>query len=398
MSSYKKALSVRNSDDDKFRREESSNVKEENSMHNTKSLNGESSSSSLSKDEIEHCLDSQHIKYNFTDVKFIDAGAFGSVYQAVHNIENKKYALKIVKIFSLDVDKREVKILALLDHPNVLKYYTSWIIPLNELNFCSKGSGITNSDSIVSFEKNITPSENDIAVVSTDPKSSNDKSSEVGCCACLVIQTELCSPNKNLKILIDKELFTMSEENRCNLFLDIVSGLQYIHKKGIVHRDLKPSNILIDKDKRAKIGDFGIARKCKISPVDETHENDFSQNVGTYPYIAPEVENSTVYDKKADNYSLGMILFEMYHKMGSGMERTKTIEKLRNEEFGVLNSIPNRFTLTSIRRLIKSLLSHDPSKRKTLKRIIEIISPQEQQQSVKTNKVSLCHLISIKRN
>lgn len=384
MATDKISVSFCNSDDEKFWKEESSNIKEENSMHDTKSLNGESSSCSLSKKEIELCLDSQHIKDNFTDIKKIGAGGFGSVYEAVHTIENRKYALKFVKNFSLDFDKNEVKILASLKHPNVLRYYTSWITPLNEWNSCSKGSGFKNSDSIVSFEKDITPSENNIAVVSTDAKSRNDKTSETDCGACLVIQTELCSPNKNLKILIDEELFRMSEKNRRNLFLDIVSGLQYIHKKGIMHRDLKPPNILIDKDKRAIIGDFGIARKCKISPADDTLENGFSQNVGTYPYVAPEVKNSTVYDIKADIYSLGMILFEMYHKMGSGMERIKTMENLRNQDFSDLKNIPARFE--NIRRLIKSLLNHDPSLRRTLKGIIKIISPLEEQQSVEKNK------------
>lgn len=376
MATDKISVSFRNSDDVTFWKEESSNVKEENSMHDTKSLNGESSSCSLSKKEIEHCLDSQHIKDNFTDIKKIGAGGFGLVYEAVHTIENRKYALKFVKIFSLDFDKNEVKILASLKHPNVLRYYTSWITPLNECNSCSKGSGFKNSDSIVPFEK--------------DAKSRNDKTSETDCGACLVIQTELCSPNKNLKDLIDEELFTMSEENIRNLVLDIMSGLQYIHKKGIMHRDLKPSNILIHKDKRAKIGDFGIARKCKISPADGTLENGFSQNVGTYPYVAPEVINSTVYDKKADLYSLGMILFEMYHKMGSGMERIKIMEKLRNLEFSELKNIPAKFS--NIRNLVKSLLSHDPQKRETLERIIKLILPLEQQQRLRRIKVSLGYI------
>lgn len=69
MATDKISVSFRNSEDEIFWKEESSNVKEENSMHDTKSLDGESSSCSLSKKEIEHCLDSQHIKDNFTDIK-----------------------------------------------------------------------------------------------------------------------------------------------------------------------------------------------------------------------------------------------------------------------------------------------------------------------------------------
>lgn len=371
---------------------------DENSTEETTSFDGESSSCFFSEEEIDNCLDSPHIKYNFTDIKNIGAGGFGSVYEAVHIIEDRKYALKFVKICSLYLDKREVKMLASLDHPNVLKYYTSWITPFHKWNSCSEGSGKENSDSIVVFAKEITLSENNSAMVNTEPKSKNVKSSELKLIydACLVIQTELCSPNKNLKILIDEgEIFTMSDEKRLNLFLDIVTGLQYIHDQGIMHRDLKPANILIDRDNRAKIGDFGFARKCKLSPAGKTSENDLSQNVGTYLYVAPEVENSTVYDKKADIYSLGMILFEMYHKMGSGMERINIMEKLRKQEFCDLNNIPAEFS--KIRILVKNLLRHDPSLRETLKRIIKFLSPLEQQRSVRTI-VSLGHKIYIKQS
>lgn len=72
---------------------------DENSTEETTSSDGESSSC-FSEEEIDNCLDSPHIKHNFTDLKNIGAGGFGSVYEAVHTIENKKYALKFVKIFS----------------------------------------------------------------------------------------------------------------------------------------------------------------------------------------------------------------------------------------------------------------------------------------------------------
>lgn len=365
------SVSCRNSDDDTCWKKDPTNIKEENSTEETISFDGESSSCFFSEEEIDNCLDSPHIKYNFTDIKNIGAGGFGSVYEAVHTIENTKYALKFVKIFSLDFDKREVQILATLHHPNVLRYYTSWMTPFHEWNSCSKGSGKENSG-IVSFREEISPSENNIEMVSTKPKSRSGKSSEESYDACLVIQTELCNPSKNFKILIDEgEIFTMGDKKRLNLFLDIVSGLQYIHDNGIMHRDLKPSNIFIDKDNRAKIGDFGFARKYRISHADKTSENEsFSKNLGTDLYIAPEVKNSTVYDNKADIYSLGMILFEMFYKMGSGMERINTMEKLRNQEFSDLKNIPAQFNY--IRPFVESLLSHDPSLRMTLKKLKRI--------------------------
>lgn len=114
-----------------------------------------------------------------------------------------------------------------------------------------------------------------------------------------------------------------------------------------------------------------------MSPAGKTSENEFSQNVGTCLYVAPEVRDSNIYDKNADIYSLGMILFEMYHKMGSRMERIKIMEKLRNQEFSDLKNIPAQFR--NVRILVKSLLSHDPQLRKTLKRIIKLMSPSEQQ-------------------
>lgn len=58
-------------------------------LEETTSFDGESSSCFFSEEEIDNCLDSPHIEYNFTDLKKIGAGGFGSVYEAVHTIEDK---------------------------------------------------------------------------------------------------------------------------------------------------------------------------------------------------------------------------------------------------------------------------------------------------------------------
>ena len=81
----------------------------------------------------------------------------------------------------------------------------------------------------------------------------------------------------------------------------ICEALQYAHEKGIVHRDIKPENLLIDRDGRVKIADFGIA--SLIGANDE--------NSGTPPYMAPEQGTHSDVDHRADIYALGVVLYEM---------------------------------------------------------------------------------------
>ena len=101
----------------------------------------------------------------------------------------------------------------------------------------------------------------------------------------------------------------------------ICDALQYAHDKGIVHRDIKPENLLLDRDGRVKIADFGIAKL--IEPVSEVcdrrtspgHDPRRSQTAatvlaGTPDYAAPEQANGTA-DHRADIYALGVVLYEM---------------------------------------------------------------------------------------
>jgi tRNA A-37 threonylcarbamoyl transferase component Bud32/cytochrome c-type biogenesis protein CcmH/NrfG len=96
--------------------------------------------------------------------------------------------------------------------------------------------------------------------------------------------------------------------------LDIVpkicEALQYAHQRGVVHRDIKPENILLDKQGRVKIADFGIAKMAGLSaPAGSTEER---QVIGTPHYMAPEqVEKPLTVDHRADIYSLGVVFYEM---------------------------------------------------------------------------------------
>ncbi len=107
----------------------------------------------------------------------------------------------------------------------------------------------------------------------------------------------------------------------------ICEALQYAHELGIVHRDIKPENVLLDKQGRVKIADFGIAKiltpltrpSGALSPSEEGERvavrgQNLTQDqvVGTPHYMAPEqVEKPQTVDHRADIYSLGVVLYEM---------------------------------------------------------------------------------------
>ncbi|MFC2088375.1 protein kinase [Calditrichota bacterium] len=106
-----------------------------------------------------------------------------------------------------------------------------------------------------------------------------------------------------------KELITkrdISTEQVLNIAIQICEGLKEAHKANIIHRDLKPDNILIDKNERIKIVDFGLAKLKGAKQV--TKE---STTLGTPNYMAPEQYQNSPIDMRTDIWSFGVILYEM---------------------------------------------------------------------------------------
>jgi CHASE2 domain-containing sensor protein/predicted Ser/Thr protein kinase len=89
------------------------------------------------------------------------------------------------------------------------------------------------------------------------------------------------------------------------IIVQICSALDYAHQQGIVHRDIKPANIMITKDYRVKVMDYGIAR------VDSNSMTKTGIAMGTPNYISPEQLKGKQVDSRADLFSLGVVMYEL---------------------------------------------------------------------------------------
>ncbi|MCC7294287.1 MAG: protein kinase [Acidobacteria bacterium] len=86
----------------------------------------------------------------------------------------------------------------------------------------------------------------------------------------------------------------------------IAEGLEEAHRLGVVHRDLKPQNVMIDREGKAKIMDFGLARISETEGLTGS-----GLMLGTPEYMSPEQVDLTDVDGRVDIYALGIILYEM---------------------------------------------------------------------------------------
>ena len=107
-----------------------------------------------------------------------------------------------------------------------------------------------------------------------------------------------------LKDYIEKK-GKLSAKETISISIQMVTGLQAAHNQHIIHRDIKPQNIIISKDGKVKVTDFGIARATTSTQTISTSV------MGSVHYTSPEQARGGIVDQKSDIYSIGITMYEM---------------------------------------------------------------------------------------
>lgn len=120
------------------------------------------------------------------------------------------------------------------------------------------------------------------------------------------------------------------------LMLGVLDGLEHAHRAGVIHRDLKPSNILLDRDGRARVMDFGIAVNQRHGAVQEAL-------MGTPGYMAPELAQGRPATAQADVFAAGLVLYEMLAGRPAVQEPDpyRALHRLTHEDVALPAQLPH---------------------------------------------------------
>lgn len=150
-----------------------------------------------------------------------------------------------------------------------------------------------------------------------------------------------------------------SLEQACAWTRAAAEALAHAHARGIVHGDLSPGNLMLDRDGRVRIVDFGLARTL-VGGGDSTR----SEVHGTYPYMAPEILRGATPTYGSDLYALGTVLYQLltgelpYEGRTPGIYARAVLEGhvRRSERFET--RVP-----ASLRAIVRDAIEHDPARR-----------------------------------
>ena len=260
-----------------------------------------------------NCKTRQNISLSnfYTIERDLGEGTFGKVKLATHKESKEKVAIKVLEkekvIDESDKERisREIQILKLIRHPNIIQLYE-----------------------IIEDETN------------------------------LYLVMEYFHGGELFDYIVSEQ--RIKETEACKFFQQIIDGVEYIHKLNIVHRDLKPENLLLDEKMNIKIVDFGLSNLYSSNQLLKTA-------CGSPCYAAPEMILGEKYrGLQVDIWSSGVILFALIcgYLPFDDNDTQNLYKKIMKGEF----SIPS-FLSNSATDLVKRILNTDPDKRYTIEQI-----------------------------
>ena len=181
---------------------------------------------------------------------------------------------------------------------------------------------------------------------------------------------------------------SLTVEQTLQLITPVLSALSAAHRIGIIHRDIKPENILISKDGRIKVADFGLARNIAMG---QTMTAESSVVLGSVSYLSPEQVQRGVADARSDIYAIGIVLFEMLtgDKPYSGETPIQIAYRHVNDRIPNIQTI-NSAIPASVAELVYEVTAPNPDQRpkdaeellSKLKEIQAQIDPKRRQMSL----------------
>lgn len=142
-----------------------------------------------------------------------------------------------------------------------------------------------------------------------------------------------------------------------SIIKQVAEGLSFAHEKGIVHRDIKPDNILVDRNRRAVVTDFGIAH------LEESNLTRTGEVLGTPFFMSPEQILEGKLDRRSDLFSLGVVFYLML--TGKRPFKGETISSIC---YHIVHTVPDQLPddgsiPTPLISILNKLLEKDPERR-----------------------------------